>query len=197
MFRRPARPHISLLRPSRNRPFPGRLSWRPGQAGKPVPQPRAARPVKGWNPGRSAHEHPARLRQQRPDRLRPGQHTRDARPKLHATLAALHAGDTLMIYKPDRVARSMKELLVLPGGPAARPRHQPAHPDRDLRRPPRRQRRHPGHRPRPPPARRIGHRHRPPPRCRPFHPVPRPGPRARQPRITSGRSHRVRPPNQR
>ena len=58
LFRRPARPHISLLRPSRNRPFPGRLSWRPGQAGKPVPQPRAARPVKGWNPGRSAHEHP-------------------------------------------------------------------------------------------------------------------------------------------
>jgi len=39
--------------------------------------------------------------------------TRDARPKLHATLAALHAGDTLVIYKPDRVARSMKELLVL------------------------------------------------------------------------------------
>jgi DNA invertase Pin-like site-specific DNA recombinase len=39
--------------------------------------------------------------------------TRDARPKLHATLAALHAGDTLVIYKPDRFARSMKELLVL------------------------------------------------------------------------------------
>ena len=39
--------------------------------------------------------------------------TRDARPKLHATLAAFHAGDTLVIYKPDRVARSMKELLVL------------------------------------------------------------------------------------
>jgi len=39
--------------------------------------------------------------------------TRDAWPKLHATLAALHAGDTLVIYKPDRVARSMKELLVL------------------------------------------------------------------------------------
>lgn len=39
--------------------------------------------------------------------------TRDARPKLHATLAALHMGDTLVIYKPDRVACSMKELLVL------------------------------------------------------------------------------------
>ena len=41
--------------------------------------------------------------------------TREARPKLHATLAALHAGDTLVIYKPDRVARSMKDLLVLLG----------------------------------------------------------------------------------
>jgi DNA invertase Pin-like site-specific DNA recombinase/DNA-binding CsgD family transcriptional regulator len=39
--------------------------------------------------------------------------TRDAQPKLHATLAALRPGDTLVIYKPDRVARSMKELLVL------------------------------------------------------------------------------------
>jgi DNA invertase Pin-like site-specific DNA recombinase len=39
--------------------------------------------------------------------------TRDARPRLAATLATLHAGDTLVIYKPDRVARSMKELLVL------------------------------------------------------------------------------------
>ncbi len=39
--------------------------------------------------------------------------TRDARPKLAATLGMLHAGDTLVIYKPDRVARSMKELLVL------------------------------------------------------------------------------------
>lgn len=34
------------------------------------------------------------------------------RPKLHTTLAALRPGDTLVIYKPDRVARSMKELLV-------------------------------------------------------------------------------------
>lgn len=39
--------------------------------------------------------------------------TRDARPKLQVTLAALRPGDTLVIYKPDRVARSMKELLVL------------------------------------------------------------------------------------
>jgi DNA invertase Pin-like site-specific DNA recombinase len=39
--------------------------------------------------------------------------TRDGRPKLHSTLAALRTGDTLVIYKPDRVARSMKELLVL------------------------------------------------------------------------------------
>ena len=39
--------------------------------------------------------------------------TRDARPKLRATLTALRPGDTLVIYKPDRVARSMKELLVL------------------------------------------------------------------------------------
>jgi DNA invertase Pin-like site-specific DNA recombinase len=39
--------------------------------------------------------------------------TRGARPKLHATLAALKPGDTLVVYKPDRIARSMKELLVL------------------------------------------------------------------------------------
>lgn len=39
--------------------------------------------------------------------------TRDPRPKLAATLARLQPGDTLVIYKPDRVARSMKELLVL------------------------------------------------------------------------------------
>jgi hypothetical protein len=36
-----------------------------------------------------------------------------ARPKLVAALRALRPGDTLVIYKPDRVARSMKELLVL------------------------------------------------------------------------------------
>ena len=39
--------------------------------------------------------------------------TRDARPKLREALGQLQAGDTLVIYKPDRVARSMKELLVL------------------------------------------------------------------------------------
>lgn len=39
--------------------------------------------------------------------------TRGERPKLRATLNSLKAGDTLVIYKPDRVARSMKELLVL------------------------------------------------------------------------------------
>ena len=39
--------------------------------------------------------------------------TRGARPKLRATLETLKPGDTLVIYKPDRVARSMKELLVL------------------------------------------------------------------------------------
>ena len=39
--------------------------------------------------------------------------TRAERPKLRATLATLKPGDTLVIYKPDRIARSMKELLVL------------------------------------------------------------------------------------
>ena len=39
--------------------------------------------------------------------------TRGARPKLAAMLRTLRPGDTLVIYKPDRVARSMKELLVL------------------------------------------------------------------------------------
>ncbi|MFG1620169.1 recombinase family protein [Nonomuraea wenchangensis] len=37
---------------------------------------------------------------------------RKDRPKLQATLAMLKAGDTLVITKPDRVARSVKELLV-------------------------------------------------------------------------------------
>ncbi|MFG6199939.1 recombinase family protein [Nonomuraea sp. JJY05] len=37
---------------------------------------------------------------------------RKDRPKLQATLATMNAGDTLVITKPDRVARSVKELLV-------------------------------------------------------------------------------------
>ncbi|HEU5389128.1 MAG TPA: recombinase family protein [Streptosporangiaceae bacterium] len=39
--------------------------------------------------------------------------TRGDRPRLREALGMLQAGDTLVIYKPDRVARSMKELLVL------------------------------------------------------------------------------------
>ena len=39
--------------------------------------------------------------------------TRGDRPKLREALGQLQASDTLVIYKPDRVARSMKELLVL------------------------------------------------------------------------------------
>jgi DNA invertase Pin-like site-specific DNA recombinase/DNA-binding CsgD family transcriptional regulator len=39
--------------------------------------------------------------------------TRGDRPELREALGKLQAGDTLVIYKPDRVARSMKELLVL------------------------------------------------------------------------------------
>lgn len=39
--------------------------------------------------------------------------TRGDRPRLPEALGQLHVGDTLVIYKPDRVARSMKELLVL------------------------------------------------------------------------------------
>ncbi|GAA3515306.1 recombinase family protein [Streptosporangium album] len=38
--------------------------------------------------------------------------TRTERPKLAGLLERMHAGDTLVIYKPDRVARSIKELLV-------------------------------------------------------------------------------------
>ncbi|MFI7455509.1 recombinase family protein [Nonomuraea sp. NPDC049714] len=37
---------------------------------------------------------------------------RKDRPKLQATVASLKAGDTLVVTKPDRVARSVKELLV-------------------------------------------------------------------------------------
>ena len=39
--------------------------------------------------------------------------TRTGRPQLYATLARMQPGDTLVVYKPDRIARSMKELLVL------------------------------------------------------------------------------------
>ncbi|MFB4307453.1 recombinase family protein [Actinomadura sp. GTD37] len=39
--------------------------------------------------------------------------TRGARPKLRTALDMLKPGDTLVIYKPDRIARSMKELLFL------------------------------------------------------------------------------------
>ena len=39
--------------------------------------------------------------------------SRDTRPQLRRALGMLRAGDTLVIYKPDRVARSVKELLVL------------------------------------------------------------------------------------
>ncbi len=38
--------------------------------------------------------------------------TRRERPKLAATIARMQPGDTLVIYKPDRIARSVKELLV-------------------------------------------------------------------------------------
>ncbi|WP_208758807.1 recombinase family protein [Microbispora triticiradicis] len=38
--------------------------------------------------------------------------TRKDRPKLRAAVASMKPGDTLVIYKPDRVARSVKELLV-------------------------------------------------------------------------------------
>lgn len=38
--------------------------------------------------------------------------TRRDRPKLRAILSQLQPGDTLVIHKPDRVARSMKELPV-------------------------------------------------------------------------------------
>lgn len=39
--------------------------------------------------------------------------SRDDRPQLRRALDMLRTGDTLVIYRPDRVARSMKELLVL------------------------------------------------------------------------------------
>lgn len=39
--------------------------------------------------------------------------TRGERPKLRRTLGMLRPGDTLVVYKPDRVACSVRELLVL------------------------------------------------------------------------------------
>jgi DNA invertase Pin-like site-specific DNA recombinase len=39
--------------------------------------------------------------------------TRGDRPKLRAALNMLRPGDTLVVYKPDRIARSMKELRIL------------------------------------------------------------------------------------
>lgn len=39
--------------------------------------------------------------------------SRAVRPKLASTLAALRSGDTLVIHKPDRIARSVGELLGL------------------------------------------------------------------------------------
>ncbi len=39
--------------------------------------------------------------------------TRGDRPKLREALGSLQAGDTLVIDMPDRVARSMKGLLML------------------------------------------------------------------------------------
>jgi DNA invertase Pin-like site-specific DNA recombinase len=39
--------------------------------------------------------------------------TRAPWPKLRCTLAAMHPGDTLVIYKPDRIARSMRDLRAL------------------------------------------------------------------------------------
>lgn len=39
--------------------------------------------------------------------------TRASWPKLRTTLATMHSGDTLVVCKPDRVARSMREFLAL------------------------------------------------------------------------------------
>jgi DNA invertase Pin-like site-specific DNA recombinase len=36
---------------------------------------------------------------------------RDARPQLQRALDMLRGGDTLVVYRADRVARSMKELF--------------------------------------------------------------------------------------
>lgn len=36
-----------------------------------------------------------------------------ARPELHKALSSLRKGDTLVVYKMDRIARSLKDLLVI------------------------------------------------------------------------------------
>ncbi len=36
-----------------------------------------------------------------------------ARPELHRALATMHTGDTLVVFKVDRLARSLKDLLAL------------------------------------------------------------------------------------
>ena len=57
--------------------------------------------------------------------------TRGGRPKLREALGRWQADDTLVISKPDRVGRSMKELLVL-----LLPEDQPATPVMILAGPP-------------------------------------------------------------
>lgn len=103
----------------------------------PVPQGRATAPVAGQNTGLSGGEHPAPRRQQRRIgyatvctrtqdhkaqlQALAGAHCReilvesvsprDARPQLQRALDMLRGGDTLVVYRADRVARSMKELF--------------------------------------------------------------------------------------
>jgi hypothetical protein len=51
--------------------------------------------------------------------------SRESRQQLRRTLDMLRADDTLVIYKPDRDARSMKELLVLLEDQPCRGRRRP------------------------------------------------------------------------
>ena len=68
--------------------------------------------------------------------------TRDDRPKLREALGKLQPGGALVIYKP-RPGRPVHEGTAgAAGRPAARPRDQPAHPHRHLRRDPPPRRRH-------------------------------------------------------
>jgi DNA-binding CsgD family transcriptional regulator len=62
--------------------------------------------------------------------------TRGDRPKLREALGKLQGGDTLVIYKPDPGRPVHEGTARAAGRPAARPRDQPAHPDRHLRRDP-------------------------------------------------------------